>query len=337
MIDGLWYGQGWRWWPLRGALLTVALPFALLVALRRWGYRQGWLSSRRVGVPVVVVGNLTVGGSGKTPLVIALVEWFLGRGYRVAVISRGYGRSDESKRLRVTAGSDPLEAGDEPVLIARTTGVAVYVGSDRVAAATQAVAAGAELLISDDGLQHYRLERDLELVVVDGERRWGNGLPLPAGPLREPLSRLQQVDGVVVTTDQERGSDYQQRLEVSGLRRIDRPQPLCPLERLAGERVHAVAGIGHPERFFSLLRRHRIEVIPHPFPDHHVFDRAELQFGDPHVVVMTAKDGVKCDRLVVDSAVPVYQLELRTAIDPALEALLESRFPPNGEDHLTLA
>ncbi|GAP67301.1 tetraacyldisaccharide 4''-kinase [Mizugakiibacter sediminis] len=271
----------------------VAALYGGATALRRALYRRGWLSAQRLPLPVVVVGNLTAGGTGKTPLTIALAQGLRARGFSPGVVSRGYGGSRRGNRL-LDDGSDPREEGDEPCLIRARTGVPVAVGRDRPAAARLLLTQGVDAVIADDGLQHYRLARDVEICVIDGDRRFGNGRLLPAGPLREPPARLATVDFRVCNGGSAAPGEVAMTLEaryVEPLVGAERPRPLAAF---AGQRVHAVAGIGNPGRFFAGLRAAGIEVIAHPFPDHHAFAPADLAFGDALPVLMTEKDAVKC-------------------------------------------
>jgi len=284
-----------------GARLAAPL-YAALVGLRSGLYRRGWLRRQQVQVPVVVVGNVTAGGTGKTPLTIALVEKLREAGWKPGVASRGYGRQ-QPKVARWVEGATPVElAGDEPMLIAWKTGVPVRVDADRVAAARALVVAGCDIVVCDDGLQHYRLARDVEIEVVDGKRRYGNGRMIPAGPLREPAERARECDFRVINQGEASGDaaamapgfgEWQMRL------RIEQAQPLSggrarPLSVFAGQRVHAVAGIAHPERFFEMLRSRSIGVVPHAFADHHAYVAADFEFGSQLPVLMTEKDAVKC-------------------------------------------
>jgi len=282
-----WYGKGrvpWWTWPLAGL-------YGTLTALRRMLYRIGVLRRVCLPVPVIVIGNLTAGGTGKTPLTIALVEELRGRGFRPGVVSRGHGGSRRESML-LGETPDPAEVGDEPCLIA-ASGVPVAVGRDRPAAAQLLLAAGCDVLIADDGLQHYRLARDVEICVIDGVRRFGNGHLLPAGPLREPLRRLDRVDLRVCNGGEAQAGEHPMQLvggeavSLDGLR-------MQPLEGFAGQRVHAVAAIGNPARFFARLRGAGIEVIEHAFADHHAFIATDLAYGDELPVLMTDKDAVKC-------------------------------------------
>jgi len=299
-LTRLWYGESERTTPLLRGLSWV---YGAVVRLRSKAYAARWLSSERVGKPVVVVGNLTVGGTGKTPLVAWLAQRLTAQGLRVGIVSRGYGRSFDEPHL-VEADSSWGAVGDEPLLLRRRTGCLTVVGRERVAAAKALVAHGVDVILSDDGLQHLRLARDCEIVVVDGSRGFGNGRLLPAGPLREPVSRLLRSDITVVNGRAEHPSLLRAR-QVAGSTvlamtrasgnacRVD-SGAAQPLESFRGQRVHAVAGIGNPSRFFRDLREHGIEVLEHPFPDHHPFEAHELEFGDALPVLMTEKDAVKC-------------------------------------------
>lgn len=294
-----WYDGGRI--PVLARLLAPL--YGAVIGLRRALYRRGWKRSRQIPVPVIVVGNITAGGTGKTPLTIALVQKLREAGWKPGVASRGYGRDDAASARWITADIAIELGGDEPVLIAHKTGVPVRVDRDRVAAATALVAAGCDIVVCDDGLQHYRLGRDIEIEVVDAQRRYGNGRLLPAGPLREPASRAQDCDFRVVNLGQ--ASDVLATIPEPGFGewsmrlRIDGALPLKggrerPLQSFAGQRVHAVAGIAHPQRFFEMLRVRGIGVVPHAFPDHHRYQAADLSFGSELPVLMTEKDAVKC-------------------------------------------
>ena len=328
-------------WQRRGGLALLlaplALAFRLAVALRRALYRAGAFPRWRAPVPVVVVGNITVGGTGKTPLVIAIVEALERRGRHPGVVARGYGRvppteHDPAGVVRVYPGvATPEHFGDEPVLIARRCNVPVYISPDRPAAARALLAAHPEVdvIVSDDGLQHYALERDLELAVVDAERRFGNGLMLPAGPLREPVSRLAEVDAVVMNGG---WSDT-----VPGPRRfamqLGRERFVAfaggaeaPPEAFAlaarGRRVAAVAGIGHPARFFTQLARLGVDAEPHAFADHFAFRPADLRLPGAELVVMTEKDAVKCAAFADQR---MWFLRVEAILPPDFEDFLLSR------------
>jgi tetraacyldisaccharide 4'-kinase len=295
-LNERWYGDGVGLAPLR----PLAALYGAVVALRRGAYAAGVLRSGRAGKPVVVVGNLTVGGTGKTPLTIWLARELGDLGLAVGVISRGYGGSTNSHPRTVGAGTSWSEVGDEPIIIARRSGVPTVVSTNRRAAASS-LAGGVDVILADDGLQHLALARDCEIVVIDGMRGFGNGRLLPAGPLREPRARLKRADILVVNGEARHAS--LQRLPQRAIAMSIQPQPAVrldarspprALEEFRGEHVHAVAGTGNPERFFAELRAYGITLTEHPFPDHHPLSVADLAFGDDLPVLMTEKDAVKC-------------------------------------------
>jgi tetraacyldisaccharide 4'-kinase len=299
-------------------LWPVSLIFRLLVAVRRWLYRIGLLVSVRLPVPVLVVGNITVGGTGKTPLVLWLAELLRQQGYRPGIISRGYG-GREGAPESVSAASDPALVGDEPVLLAKRLRCPVWVGADRVEVARALLRArpDCDILISDDGLQHYRLQRDVELVVVDGVRRFGNGACLPAGPLREPLGRLRLVDAVVVNGGAVASGEYAMQLNGFVFRQLRDESREAGLQEFLGQRIDAVAGIGNPARFFDTLRQLGLDVTEHPFPDHHAYQPDDLQYAD--TVIMTEKDAVKCSAFAPENS---WYLAVDAEVDTALASHL---------------
>ena len=282
-------------------LLPLSWLFRGLVQLRRALFEYGVMRSTRLSVPVVVVGNLTVGGSGKTPLVLWLVEALRAHGWHPGIISRGYGGA-EGGEMVVTADSDPRVVGDEPLLLARRSQAPVVVGRDRVAAGRALLAAHpqCDVIISDDGLQHYRLQRDVELVVFDG-RGGGNQRMLPAGPLREPMPRLRSVTGVVWNCAERPEIPLaamlpQFRMTLSGqiFSALSDASRHCEAADLRGRRLYAIAGIGDPSRFFAQLGRLGLDFEAHPFPDHHRYGAEDLAFARDGVLLMTEKDAVKC-------------------------------------------
>jgi tetraacyldisaccharide 4'-kinase len=293
-------------WYAAGARASLMQPlswlYGALIGLRRRAYASGWFASERIGRPVIVVGNLTVGGTGKTPLTLWLAQQLRARGRSVGILSRGYGRADGAPRT-VGPESSWREVGDEPVLLARRSGCATVVARDRPAGARLLAAGGADVILCDDGLQHLRLARDCAIAVIDGARGFGNGRLLPAGPLRELPAALSRADIVVVNGDPTHASLGPGRLPADALHmklvaqpavRLDGRGVPCELSAFRGRRVHAVAGIGNPQRFFRELSAHGIEVLAHPFPDHHPFTARELAFPDELPVLMTEKDAVKC-------------------------------------------
>ncbi|GAB2570360.1 tetraacyldisaccharide 4'-kinase [Dyella jejuensis] len=313
-----WYGgERLPWW-----VYPLAALYGAVVAIRRRLYRSRWLRVVQLPCPVIVVGNITAGGAGKTPLTLALVDALRERGYRPGVVSRGYGGSRREPALLDSAAT-PAEVGDEPCLM-HASGVAVAVGRDRPAAAQLLVGAGCTVVIADDGLQHYRLARDLEICVIDGDRRFGNARLLPAGPLREPLGRLEKVDFRVCNGGDARSGEVSMRLRGSQARRLSDgcERPVADFSRA---RAHAVAAIGHPQRFFASLAAQGIEVIAHPFADHHAFVPQDLAFGDDLPVLMTEKDAIKCRAFAQPHwwSVPV-RAELPSSFYDALRARLDS-------------
>ena len=282
-----WYRRSavaWLLWP-------ASLLFGFLTFCRRLLYRARLLKSVHPGTPVIVVGNLVAGGSGKTPLVLWIAEFLRAKGWSPAIVSRGYGARVAAPRA-ATIASEASEVGDEPILLARRSGCPVWVGPDRagVIAALREQHPEVDVVILDDGLQHYRLRRDLEIAVVDW-RGFGNGLLLPAGPLREPASRLRTVDAVVSHGAPVKG--FSMQLEGDTLHCMTDARERRNVKAFAGQKVHAVAGIGHPNRFFLHLARLGAKPIPHPFPDHHPFAAHDLEFGDALPVLLTEKDAVK--------------------------------------------
>ncbi|MEN6585604.1 MAG: tetraacyldisaccharide 4'-kinase [Sulfuricella sp.] len=296
-VPGSWLEKQWyRSGPWLLALLPLSALFWALSALRRQAYRSGWLRVQHLPVPVIVVGNISVGGTGKTPLVLWLADWLRRHDFRPGIVSRGYGgRSAEPQP--VEPDNSAALSGDEPVLLARQSHCPVWIGRDRVAAGQGLLAAHPEcdVLISDDGLQHYRLARDLEVAVVDGQRLLGNGYLLPAGPLREGQWRLLRVDAVVVNGGPEpAGSMYvNMSLKGSVLRNL-RTGVTVPALELAGKKLHAVAGIGNPRRFFAHLQGLGLTFESHAFPDHHAYRHEDLAWPEADAIMMTEKDAVKC-------------------------------------------
>ncbi|MCX7150250.1 MAG: tetraacyldisaccharide 4'-kinase [Rhodocyclales bacterium] len=308
-------------------LLPFSLLFIMLAGFRRALYRMDLLHRERLPVPVVVVGNITVGGTGKTPLVIYLAQALRGLGRHPGIVSRGYG-GDTADVAEVTPGSDPGVVGDEPLLLARHSACPVFVGRNRAAAGRSLLARHPEcdVIIADDGLQHYRLARDVEIVMFD-ERGVMNGWALPAGPLRESVSRLAQVDAVILngiavpsapTLDR---PVFVMRLPGDSFHRSDDPLMTCCAADLAGKKLHAVAGIGAPQRFFDQLTEMGLSISEHAFADHHSYRAEDLAFaGD--AILTTEKDAVKLARLSLP--LPVWVLPVTAEVSPDLaEFVLE--------------
>ncbi len=297
----VWYRSKPSW--VSSLLLPLAWIFACVVHVRRFAYSSGLARQRRLVRPVIVVGNITVGGTGKTPVTIWLANRLAARGRRVGIVLRGYGAKPASLPLVVDANTPWQSAGDEACVIAQATQAIVVVDPDRVRAAEKAIALGAEIVISDDGLQHLRLGRDFELAVLDATRGLGNARMLPAGPLREPEKRLSTVDVCVfmhrdagaVKTDiiSARSRSIHARAHLGEARSLVGSASRV-LSDFAGQRVHAVAGIGNPSAFFAMLRAAGVQVVEHSFPDHAVLARSDLDFSDDAPLLMTLKDAVKC-------------------------------------------
>lgn len=283
-----WYRRG----PLAWVLWPASVFFGIAVCVRRALYKLRLLPSKHPGIPVIVVGNLTVGGSGKTPLVLWIAEFLKAKGWSPAIVARGYGAKIDAPRA-ATVADDAAAVGDEPIVLSRRSGCPVWVGADRVRviAALREQHPQVNVLVLDDGLQHYRLRREIEIAIVDA-RGFGNGFLLPAGPLREPKSRLASVDAVV-SHDYGAVRGFKMSLAGETLHRMTDSRDRRPLAAFAGQKVHAVAGIGDPNRFFLHLVKHGIKVVPHPFPDHHLFSAEDLRFGDREPVLLTEKDAVK--------------------------------------------
>ena len=316
-IHRVWYDGAAGYW----ALLPLSGLFWLIIKTRRLLYVCGVFKSKYVGVPVIVVGNITAGGTGKTPVSIWLAKSLKERGFVPGIVSRGYGGSKSSSPMRVDAASDPAVVGDEPVLLAKRSTCPVAVDSDRVRAAGMLVDDGADLIIADDGLQHHRLERCYEICVIDGARWLGNRLILPAGPLRETTSRLAEVDQILVngryrdepeTTIEQNAIEF--GLVANEVCRLNESLSR-PIDRFAGKTVHGIAAIGNPKRFFDLLRAKGMQVIEHALPDHAVIDRGALNFGDEFDILMTEKDAVKLGTKIGDR---FWYVPVDLEMDPVL-------------------
>ncbi len=319
--------------PLTLALLPLSWLFGALSGLRRLLYRTGLLRVARMPCPVIVVGNISVGGSGKTPLVVYLAGRLTEAGFHPGIVSRGYGAAQSVPRA-VTADSQADQVGDEPLLIARRVGLPVWVGHDRAATARALLAANpdVDVLVSDDGLQHYRLGRDLEIAVLD-RRGARNGRLLPAGPLREPVWRLGRMDALVVHAGglpwpaADSVPRFEMTLAGGELVNLRDPSRRMPAAALRGRRVHALAGIGEPQRFFATLQDLGLAPVCHAFADHHRFVPADLDLGPCDGLLMTEKDAVKCAGFAPDHA---WYLPVEAVLQPDLahhvtERLLEKR------------
>jgi tetraacyldisaccharide 4'-kinase len=296
--------------PWHILLLPLSWVFGALVCLRRLLYKTGWLKSYRLDAPVIVVGNITVGGTGKTPLVIWLAEQLKLAGYRPGIVSRGYG-GRTMQATEVLANSSPQIVGDEPVLIARRTKCPMFVGADRVAVGKSLLNAHPQcnVIISDDGLQHYRLKRDFEIAIVNSNQQFGNKFLLPAGPLREKVTRLQQVDAIVDSGNADFSLAGSLSMPVFGLEvhgeifeRIDQSEIKQAVSYFADKNLVAIAGIGNPERFFNQLSDFGLKFTRQVFADHYAFSAQDFVRLSDKTILMTEKDAVKCQAITLDDA-----------------------------------
>jgi tetraacyldisaccharide 4'-kinase len=331
----MWLERHWQRVTAVGvALYPVSLIYRAVVAARRAAYTYGLLRVERLPVPVIIVGNVTVGGTGKTPLVLWLAELLQQQGMTPAIVSRGYRASATAPRP-VEPTFHPAQCGDEPVLLAQRSRCPVWVGADRAATARALLTAhpDTQVIISDDGLQHYRLARDITVAVVDGLRELGNGLMLPAGPLREPASRLSCVDAVVVNGgihgSQVFPGAYTMRLEGREFRNLLNPDSVVGPEYFQNKRVRAVAGIGHPPRFFLHLNALGMQFEAAAFPDHHAYTANDLGWPGAEAIVMTEKDAVKCAAFASEKywALPVTAVPERE-LGELILSMLKIKSPP---------
>lgn len=275
-------------------LLPLSCVYRVIIKTRRWLYQHEILKSCHFNIPIIVVGNITVGGTGKTPLVIGLVTWLKSQGYCPGIVSRGYGGKARDLPKLVNVTSDPYCVGDEAVLIAQKTLCPIVVDSNRSRAVRYLMRNfPCDIVVSDDGLQHYRMIRDIEIAIVDGMKKMGNEYCLPAGPLREPKSRLKKVD-FIITHHNMKINDYYFYLKTKMVYQLSNPLKQQPLSHFQNQRVHAVTAIGNPDRFFGQLRDAGIHIIPHVFSDHYYYKSTDLNFKDDFNILMTEKDAVKC-------------------------------------------
>ena len=315
--------------PLHLLLFPLSLLFRALAALRRFLYRSGIFTSVKIPVPVVVVGNISVGGTGKTPLTLWLTQQLIENGWHPGIVSRGYTKNTvRMKTPREVSFDDAADmVGDEPLLMAQRALCPVWIGRDRPAAALALLQAHPEcdIILSDDGLQHYRLQRDAEIVVIDGARRFGNGLLLPAGPLREPVSRLRQADAVVVNGGQAVDGEFAMSLTGSLFYNLLNPETVLNAGEFAGQRLHAIAGIGHPQRFFAHLEHLGLTIQHHAFPDHHHYTAGDIAFDNADAILMTEKDAVKCAAFANEKC---WVLRVDAQVSPALAQLIIEKVTP---------
>jgi tetraacyldisaccharide 4'-kinase len=323
-----WIESHWnRITPVSLLLYPASLAFRGVIMLRRAAYRSGLATTGKLAVPVIVVGNLTAGGTGKTPVVLWLANYLRGRGYSPGIVSRGYGGTHVTP-YRVARDADPFACGDEPILLSRRSGCEVWIGANRAATGRALLAAcpDCDTLISDDGLQHYGLDRDVEICVIDAARGFGNGWLLPAGPLREPSSRLIGVDAILINNgDLEtprvteelaliaNHRQFRMILEGHEFHNLLNQEHRVGAAFFRGRRLHAVAGIGNPSRFFRRLQALGLDFIAHPFPDHYRYRPSDIAYPDADAIVMTEKDAVKCAAFAGENH---WMLPVDAAIEP---------------------
>lgn len=296
-----WFQKQWAaytFWHI--LLIPLSWLFGIIVFLRKYFYKNGWLKSYRLNVPVIVVGNINVGGTGKTPLVIWLVEQMQLAGYKPGVVSRGYG-GNAQQVIEVLSGSNPIEAGDEAVLIATRTNCPVFVSADRVSAGQRLLVTYPEcnVIISDDGLQHYRMQRNVEIVVYDNVKGFGNGALLPAGPLRESIARLKTVDAVISNGADNRDgakkfNPIEMQLVAADFYNLVDVQKRSSAQGFSQQKILAVAGIGNPQRFFDQLGAMGLQFESRAYADHYIFQANDFEHIIADVILMTEKDAVKC-------------------------------------------
>ena len=326
-LENIWYNNA----SGRFVLMPLSALYCAVNRYQRFKYRK---PKAKLPCPVIVVGNITVGGTGKTPLTIHIVKLLQKAGYKPAIITRGYGGKASTWPQSVTPESDPQLVGDEAVLMATQTQVPVYAGANRLQSIEQLTQAhDCDVIISDDGMQHYKLPRDIQIAVIDGERQLGNGYCLPAGPLREKKERLADCDLVVQNwggvNSKPHTEQYAMHLKGDVLINLFSKEEK-PLSQFAKQKAHAITGIGNPQRFFSNLEKQGLELITHSFPDHHDFIKADLDFSDSvDTIIMTEKDAVKCKAFATENHwyLPVTA-KLDDAFDQRLLALLEQCTPP---------
>lgn len=325
-IENHWY----RITPLHLVLLPVSWLFGALAATRRALFHTGIFSSTQLDVPVVIIGNISVGGTGKTPLTLALAAQLIAHGKHPVIISRGYGGTRLAPQA-VTPSSTAAQVGDEPLLMAQRNLCPVWIGKNRVACALTARAAHPEcdVILCDDGLQHYRLQRDVEIVVVDAARQFGNQFLLPAGPLRESVARLKSVDAIVYNggTQTDSAKQFSMRLQGDIFYNLLTPSRIATALELQGLRCHAIAGIGNPSRYFAALKKLGLSCTNHAFADHHAYTAAELNYADCDALLLTEKDAVKCAPF---ADAHYWVLRVEAQISPALIELILRKMQHHG-------
>ena len=310
-----WYGDGpIHWWHKLGTWL-----FSRVVAVRQWLFRVGLKRTHQLGVPVIVVGNITAGGGGKTPMVIWLAQHLQSMGYKPGIVSRGYGGKRKVEPMFVTANANPAASGDEPLLMAKKTQLPVMVGKDRVKAGRLLIKNySVNVIVADDGLQHLAMGRDAEIVMLDARWRTGNHQMIPSGPLREPLERLNSVDLVVFKGHMADQHHYE--IGLAGIHQLNHPSVTRDLTEFRSQKVVAMAGIANPDSFFSLLAAAGMAIVKQPLPDHHDISEADFAEHEGTAVLITEKDAVKCENMNLPN---VWVVKMALQMPPATEQALD--------------
>lgn len=320
-----WLSKKW-YQPSVSISLLALLPFSYLfrgiITCRRFAYQHHWLSSYRSSLPVIVVGNITLGGTGKTPFVIYLANYLRQQGFHPAIILRGVGGTAATP-IVVTEHSSAFEVGDEAMLLFKHSGAPIIVSKNRTVAAQIIEKMGCcNIIISDDGLQHYQLQRDIEIILVDAERQFGNQQLLPAGPLREPVNRLTSADLIIENGTTASQLGFSARYQPVAFIAVTNPNITKSLHDFTNQTIHAVCGIGHPEQFLSMLKQLRINTIPHIFKDHHLYTHDDITFDDKLSIIMTEKDAVKCKEIANENA---WYLAVQLIIDEEFKKALQRK------------
>jgi len=295
----VWFRQQWKkkaviYYSLR----PISWLFKIIIKIRCYLYRLRWFRSYQAIVPVIVVGNLTVGGTGKTPLVIALANYLIAHGQRPGIVSRGYGSQIKYYPHQVQTQDSSVQVGDEPCLLFKQLNCPIVIDPNRARATAWLLSQhDCDIIISDDGLQHRALMRDIEIVVIDGVEKFGNQALLPAGPMREPIANLSNADLIVVKNGQGRVQGYKMVLQPTELYQIHDHQIKKPLTDLKDRTVHLVTGIGEPNQLITSIAPFCKELIPHVFADHHLFNIKDFTDLTDAFIVMTEKDAIKCQAL----------------------------------------
>lgn len=341
MIEKYWYHA--KVHPILLLLLPFSWLFSIIIKIRRKLYVQGYKKISHLAIPVIIVGNINVGGTGKSQVVIWLAKLLQQHGYKVGIALRGYGSTKHHHPVQVNWNNAlPEEVGDESILLAENTSAAVVVCTNRVAAAQKLQDLACTIVICDDGLQHYSLARQLEIAVVDGTRYFGNKLLLPAGPLREPITRLKTVDFILINEQQHPEQDlcklnyntYPVTFKPLGFVALVNPAQIVSLQDFAATTVHAIAGIGNPERFFVSLNKLGLKIIPHVFPDHYLYQEHDLNFNDNLNIIMTEKDAIKCRNYLLHTKKLWYlKVELVTTVELPVHLLTAINAIHKGGNH----